>query len=135
MKIFSKETRRNVIVFFVGPLFMVPAVLLGILIINFLKGDLSDLGGTVAFGLVASIIGLFWFAYPLTLVLGLPAIRFLCRLNYLNPFSLAMVSLLGALIVTVIVDDMSLWVFSIFGYCSIAVSSGCWYVYKKCEKL
>ena len=128
MRTFSETTRRNVFAVAVGPLALMPAIVLATLVNVLLQGGDSDWQGAIMSSLFVSVIGLL-IAYPLVVAIGVPAILVLLRYQKLGFFSLAIVGLLGVLPVT-------LWLapswqsFLMFGYCSTAVVLGCWYAYK-----
>lgn len=106
---------------------LVPAVVLATLVNALFQGAGSDWQGAFVSALLISVVGLL-IAYPLVIVLGVPAALVLLRYQKLGFFPLAIIGLLGALLVTLWLAP-SLQGFLIFGYCSTAVVLGCWYVY------
>ena len=132
MKSFSRTTRKNIAVFFFGPLALFPAALLAILIM-LLFGGAEEIVNTLYFTFYIPIIGLFVFAYPATLLIGIPAIIFLERNEKMGLMPLSLVGVLGAIIITVF-SAPSLFVFALFCYCALAVCVGCWYVNKLLSK-
>jgi hypothetical protein len=125
MKTFSDTTRKNIFVFFVGPLVMLPAVLLGALVLSLFAGG-EDLLSALGFGLFVASIGLVVFAYPATLVIGIPAIIILERKNKYGLMPLVLIGLLGAGFITVL-SAPSVFVLAAYSYSAISVSLGCWY--------
>lgn len=131
MNTFSDTTRRNVFAVAVGPLALVPAGVLATLVNVLLQGKDSDWQGAIVSSLFVSVVGLL-IAYPLVVVLGVPAVLVLSRYQMLGFFPLAIFGLLGALPVTVWLAP-SLQSFIMFSYCSTAVVFGCWCAYKNAK--
>ncbi|UZR98711.1 hypothetical protein [Chondrinema litorale] len=152
MKTFSKSTIRNVIVFFTGPLFLIPAVMVGLLITSIIRKNYVDFFGFAYEGLVGAVglsllisAGCLLFAYPLTLIWGIPTIYILEKTNCLNVLNLILIGLSGATLLTLFIvlifvtplkfDYSFLWIWLVSIYCTTAVSLGCWFVYNRCEKI
>ena len=130
MKTFSQATRNNLVVFFIGPLFLIPAVLLMIPIVAYFDENFiyPDRIFTIAF--VTAIIGLFTVAYPLTLFIGLPAIYFLRKAKKLSLLNMILAGFMGATLVTLIINP-SISALLMYCYCTASVSFGCWFVIQK----
>jgi uncharacterized membrane protein YeaQ/YmgE (transglycosylase-associated protein family) len=128
MNTFSETTRRNIFAVAVGPLALVPAIILATLLNVLFQGSDSDWQGAIVSALFVSVVGLL-IAYPLVVVLGVPAVLVLRRYQTLGFFPLAILGLVGALAVTLWLAP-SVQSFLMFGYCSTAVVSGCWCAYK-----
>lgn len=130
MKAFSTETRANIAAFFIGPLFLIPAVLAGIAILSVLNGQANEIGSALAVGVMVALYGLFVFAYPMTLIIGIPSILLLKKFGKYSLLSLVSVSFVGAGIVAVLIEPgLESWL--LFCYCSASVSFGCWFVLNK----
>lgn len=128
MKILSNTTRKNVLAFLLGPIFLLPAMMLGILV-SAVFDPSADIRAALEAFYIYAFVGLIFFAYPMTLFLGLPAIHLLSRYKRLTLAYLLPISFFGAGIVTLITGS-TLGGFLMFAYCSAAVGFGCWYVYR-----
>lgn len=128
VKAFPETTRRNVLAVVVGPLALVPAIVLATLANTLCQGGSSDWQELMVFALTVSVIGLF-FAYPLVLAFGVPAVLVLRHYQRLGFVPLAILGVLCALLLTLCFSPY-LNAFLMFGYCSVWVVSGCWYAYK-----
>ena len=128
MNMLSIKTRKNILVFFVGPLALIPAVLIATLILLFFNAGEDFLEG-FASGLVVLFYGLVFIAYPATLILGIPAIIILEKTNKYGLVPLLIIGLLGAILITAM-SAPSVVVLVAYSYCAISVSLGCWYANK-----
>lgn len=128
MNTFSETTRKNIFAVAVGPLALVPAIVLATMINVLSQGIDSDWQGAILSALFVSVVGLL-IAYPLVILLGIPAVLVLLHYKKLGFLPLAILGLFGALPVTLWFSP-SWQSFLMFGYCSTAVVLGCWCAYK-----
>lgn len=124
MRLFSNAVRRNLATLIVGPLAMVPMVWLAVFISALATDEPASQGA--ALGLFMALVGLV-FAYPATLLIGIPAFIVLERLNKLNLLNLSLVGGISAVLFAQLLPA-SIVTVSLFIYSALSVSSGCWLV-------
>lgn len=128
MKAFSKTTRKNIFTFLIGPLALIPAIVLGSIVMSiFVEGN--NLLSTFKFGLFIAFFGLIVFAYPATLFVGIPSIMILERKGKYGLLPLILISLLVAAVISLMVFP-SIFMVSVYCYSAVTVSLGCWYANK-----
>lgn len=109
-----------------GPMFVVPAVIVALFLDYIFSSNNSDYLSLVGFYIFASLIG----AYVFALIIGLPAALILIKLKKLNLLSLSIVAIGFSTMYGLYYDQgpFEFWLFLLL--CSLAVSTGCYYVYK-----
>ncbi len=129
MKTFTNTTRKNIFVFIVGPLALIPAIVLGFLTYGAFSGlGLEMVGETIKFAIFVASVGLILFGYPLTLIIGIPSILILEYKNNLKLSYLLAIGLFSSVAISLIFypnDKLfgSAWM---FGYSGLSVSFGVW---------
>lgn len=123
MTIFDPETRKLIVVVLVGPLAILPALLLLSLATALL--DTTDAGTSF---LLFSLIGL-EIAYPVSIVFGVPILLVLKHFNQLNLVTLIAAAILIVMTLSILLP-FSLSLMFLYIYCALAVATGSWWVYK-----
>lgn len=121
--------RKSLFSITLGPLLLVPALgMVGSVISIMNLSNFSDFTGMTALYLMYGAIGLM-FAYPGTIIFGLPSMLALRAYNKFNLPMLIAVSLIPATIIFgLVMPTLGGWLF--YGYSSAAVAVGCWYAFK-----
>ncbi|WP_028877547.1 hypothetical protein [Teredinibacter turnerae] len=129
MKTFSVTTRKNVAAVLLGPLFLVPAMLLTYLVLALLNnGSPTNSSNVIGISLFFSFWGLI-IAYPAAIVLGVPSVLILKRIGKLNYFTVLVAAIVWSIPLSAIFGiDSGSMLFVV--YCACIVASGCWMVYK-----
>jgi len=133
--IFLKQIKGYLSVLFIGPLFLVPAIVVGMTLYTLLSNSSIDINHAIFLTLFISFVGLFLFAYPLTLVVGLPAMYLLNKYNKLSCINFVMTGIIVATAITLAFKNAYIYLWFIFCYCAISVCLGCWFVYRKYEEI
>lgn len=120
MKTFTPDTRKLIVAALLGPLAIVPALLLvgAIFMVRFPVGDVVS--GVLALSMFGLVM-----AYPAVLVIGVPGVMLLRHFGRLSLLSLIGVALVLCLFLP---NDWGLVL--LYCYCATAVALGCWWVYK-----
>jgi len=122
-------TRKSLFSITLGPLLLVPALgIVGSIISVLNLSNFSDLTGMTALYLMYGVIGLL-FAYPGVIIFGLPSMLALRAYNKFSLPILIIVSVIPASILFgLVMPTLEGWLF--YGYSSVVVAVGCWYVFK-----
>lgn len=124
MKFFTAATMRNIVTLILGPLLMVPTVWMVLFISTVATGEKVFQGAML--GLFIGIVGLV-FAYPATLLVGIPAFVILERCNRLSLLNISLVSGICAVIIAQVFPASILNTLLCI-YSALSVSTGCWLV-------
>ena len=128
MKTFSATTKKNIISVLVGPLAIIPAILLMGLASHLIFPENSAITDWKQVFNFYSVIGIA-FAYVLTALLALPLV---VALQKMQAFSLVNVVLLalGIAGLLCLASSSKLLAFLYFGYFTVSVAVACWGIHK-----
>ena len=126
MNTFSSQFRKNFLACLIGPLAIIPATVVYALAFKVIEPAANvDNFELVPF---MALFGLL-FAYPVTLLVGLPISLVLQRMHTFNFATLSVIVVLLAALYSFI-NSIQLLEFAFIIYFSIWVSSTCWYLHK-----
>lgn len=128
MRTFSDTTRKNVISVLVGPLAILPAILLMGLVSHLLfpeESSVTHWGQVLNF---YSVIGIA-IAYVLTVVLALPLVIALQRMQAFTLVNVVFLAL-GIAGLLCLASSSQLLAFLYFGYFTISVAVACWGIHR-----
>ena len=128
MKTFSDTTRKNVISVLVGPLAIIPAILVMRLVINLLFLEESALTDWKQVFNIYTVIGTV-VAYVLTTLFALPLVVVLQKMKAFTLLNLVLLAL-GIAGVLCIALSCQLFVFWYFGYFTVSVAIACWGIHR-----
>lgn len=127
MESFSEFTRKNVAAVVLGPLALIPTLLL----LAYVEVLFKNQSAKVAFGELFPLytaVGL-PFTYLVTLIVGLPTVVILNKLNKLNLLNITLVWLIPLSIFSLFQNPAFIfWVF--FTCCAFSVTLSCWGIHK-----
>lgn len=128
MKTFSETTRKNVISVLVGPLAVVPAILVMGLVSHLLFPDESAITDWKQVFNFYSVIGIM-IAYVLTTLFALPLVVVLQKMNAFTLLNVVLLALgiAGALCFA---SSSQLLAFLYFGYFTVSVAIACWGIHR-----
>jgi len=129
MKTFSDTARKNMVSILVGPIAVVPAMFLMLLVSAILNSDASantDWSQVLSIYGIASVV----IAYILTVIFALPLVLLLQKFKVFNFFSVIASAVLISLVITLMTSGQFL-AFLILGYFSIIIAVACWFVHKR----
>ncbi len=130
MNVFSELTRKMVLACALGPLAVIPAVVLYELCFNFSSNrsyaTIHDMAILYLFiGIPIAYIAVIFVGVPITLILSRVG-----RLNLINLLTIAV--LVSTLVMPTSNQPIYSWLFA--AYCSVSVVLGCWFVQARVEK-
>lgn len=128
MKTFSETTRKNVLSILVGPLAVIPAMLLmGVFTVVFFPEQSARTDWREVFNFFGSLITLI--AYVLTVVVALPIVLVLQRFNQFTLPSVIFAALAIAGVLC-LASSIQLFAFLYFSYFTVSVALACWGIHK-----
>jgi len=129
MKVFSLATRKNVAAILIGPFSVLPiCIVFGSIFSLLFGGGLDQFTNEAAAYLLMGLIGL-PIAYVVTFIYGLPSVLLLAKFNRLSLLNVVLLSLIPAGLFCILIVQQP-YLFLVYGFISMLVSSVCWGVHK-----
>ncbi|AZN34483.1 hypothetical protein PSH55_16425 [Pseudoalteromonas sp. Angola-31] len=128
MKTFSDTTRKNVISVLVGPLAIIPAILIMGLVSHLLFPEESAITDWKQVFNFYSVIGIM-IAYVLTTLFALPLVVVLQKMKAFTLLNVVLLAL-GIAGVLCLASSSQLLAFLYFGYFTVSVAISCWGIHR-----
>ena len=126
MRVFSSNGRNLLLAVILGPLAIIPAMIIGItLLIILFPSEADNLRATYTAGLVIALVGLAY-SYGFTLFYGMPIYLILRKLEVANLATVTLSALLPAAIIGVATSAVEIGLLS--SYFSLVVAYSCWWL-------
>lgn len=126
MKAYSDRTRKVVIASLLGPLAVIPAMVVAVAVMYMFDVSSQEPVSEIFEGTFVMAAFSLFYSYPLVIIYGLPLYLILRRYKKDSLIYILSLSLLPAAALGASYDTGGFWIFVIFGYFSLSVALSCW---------